>query len=58
MLEKYKYSSAIANVEIIAAITRRSRSESISITDATIARNQFKRDLQKDYQVVEITESI
>ncbi|MGV0106284.1 PIN domain-containing protein [Nostoc sp. DSM 114160] len=50
--------AAITSVEIIAAITRRSRGGSISITDATITRNQFKRDLQKDYQIVEITENI
>lgn len=50
--------AAITSVEIVAAITRRSRSGSISITDATIIRNQFKSDLQKDYQIVEITENI
>ncbi|ACC79175.1 type II toxin-antitoxin system VapC family toxin [Nostoc punctiforme] len=50
--------AAITSVEIIAAITRRSRGGSISITDATITRNQFKRDLQKDYQIVEITENV
>ncbi|MBD2505942.1 type II toxin-antitoxin system VapC family toxin [Nostoc muscorum FACHB-395] len=50
--------AAITGVEIIAAITRRSRSGSISITDATITRNLFKKDLQKDYQIVEITENI
>jgi hypothetical protein len=50
--------AAITSVEIIAAITRRSRSGSISITDATVTRNQFKSDLRKDYQIVEITESI
>lgn len=50
--------AAITAVEIIAAITRRSRSGSISITDATVTRNQFKIDLQKDYQIVEITENI
>ncbi|MGI8503020.1 MAG: type II toxin-antitoxin system VapC family toxin [Hassallia sp.] len=50
--------AAITSVEIIAAITRRSRSGSISITDATIIRNQFKSDFRKNYQIVEITESI
>lgn len=58
--------AAITGVEIIAAITRRclrqplrgTRSGSISITDATTTRNQFKIDLQKDYQIVEITENI
>ncbi|MFN6501427.1 MAG: type II toxin-antitoxin system VapC family toxin [Nostoc sp. DedQUE01] len=50
--------AAITGVEIIAAITRRSRSGSIRITDATITRNQFRTDLQKDYQIIEITESV
>ncbi|MEH2375515.1 type II toxin-antitoxin system VapC family toxin [Nostoc sp.] len=50
--------AAITSVEIIAAITRRSRGGNISITDMTIICNQFKRDLQKDYQIVEITENI
>ena len=50
--------AAITGVEIIAAITRRSRSGSISIADATMVRNQFRNDLQNDYQIVEITESI
>ncbi|MEH2228449.1 MAG: type II toxin-antitoxin system VapC family toxin [Nostoc sp.] len=57
-LNNEAFIAAITGVEIIAAITRRSRSGSISITDATITRNQFKRDLQKDYQIVEITENI
>ncbi|MEH2262435.1 type II toxin-antitoxin system VapC family toxin [Nostoc sp.] len=57
-LNNEAFIAAITAVEIIAAITRRSRSGSISITDATITRNQFKRDLQKDYQIVEITENI
>ena len=52
------YIGAITGVEIIAAITRRSRSGSISITDATLIRNQFKTDFQKDYQIIEITETI
>ncbi|WP_242064644.1 hypothetical protein [Nostoc sp. FACHB-133] len=34
--------AAITGVEIIAATTMRSRSGSISITDATRTRNQFK----------------
>jgi hypothetical protein len=57
-LNNEAFIAAITGVEIIAAITRRSRNGSISITDATIIRNQFKRDLQKDYQIVEITENI
>ncbi|MBE9004931.1 type II toxin-antitoxin system VapC family toxin [Fortiea sp. LEGE XX443] len=57
-LKNEVFIAAITSVEIIAAITRRSRSGSISITDATVIRNQFKSDLQKDYQIVEITEKI
>jgi uncharacterized protein len=50
--------AAITGVEIVAAITRRSRSGSISATDATAGCNQFRSDLQSEYQVLEITESI
>jgi predicted nucleic acid-binding protein len=50
--------AAITSVEIVAAITRRSRSGSISAADATVVCNQFRSDLQTDYQVVEITEEI
>ncbi|HAA33433.1 MAG TPA: nucleic acid-binding protein [Cyanobacteria bacterium UBA8553] len=50
--------AAITGVEIIAAITRRSRSGSISVVDITATCSQLKSDLRKDYQIVEITESI
>ncbi|MGH2415129.1 MAG: type II toxin-antitoxin system VapC family toxin [Microcystaceae cyanobacterium] len=50
--------AAIAAVEIVAAITRRARGGSISATDATAISQQFKSDLQTDYQIVEITESL
>lgn len=50
--------AAITGVEIIAAITRRSRGGSISVMDATATCNQLRSDLQKDYQIVEITENI
>jgi len=50
--------AAITGVEIIAAITRRSRSGSISASDTTLVRNQVKNDLQTDYQIVEITDGI
>ncbi|MDJ1173823.1 type II toxin-antitoxin system VapC family toxin [Roseofilum capinflatum] len=49
---------AITAVEVIAAITRRSRGGSISISDATLARDQFRFDLHNQYQVIEITEII
>ena len=48
--------AAITGVEIIAAITRRSRGPSISTTDATAACVQFRSDLQSDYKVVGRTE--
>jgi predicted nucleic acid-binding protein len=50
--------AAITSVEIVAAITRRARGGNISVTDATVVCNQFRSDLQSEYQVVEITHSI
>lgn len=50
--------AAITGVEIVAAITRRARGGSISATDAATACNQFRNDLQTEYQVIEITQSI
>ena len=50
--------AAITAVEIIAAISRRERSGSIRTADAKLVCNQFKNDLQTDYQIVEITEEI
>ena len=57
-LKNEVFIAAITGVEIIAAITRRSRSGSISITDANLIRNQFKTDFQQEYQIVEITDTI
>ncbi|NES25567.1 MAG: type II toxin-antitoxin system VapC family toxin [Symploca sp. SIO3E6] len=50
--------AAVTGVEIIAAITRRSRGGSISASDATTVSNQFKSDWQTEYQVVEIRDNI
>lgn len=50
--------AAITGVEIVAAMTRRARGGSISVTDATAACNQFRSDLKSDYQVIDITENI
>lgn len=50
--------AAITGVEIVAAITRRTRGGSISATDAAMVCNQFRNDLQTEYQIIEITESI
>ncbi len=57
-LDNEVFIAAVTSVEIIAAITRRSRGGSISIRDAAMTRNQFRSDLRKDYQIIEITESI
>jgi predicted nucleic acid-binding protein len=50
--------AAITSVEMVAAITRRARSSSISAADAIAVCNQLRRDLQSEYQVLEITERI
>jgi uncharacterized protein len=50
--------AAIAKVEIVAAIMRRSRSGSISVTEAKAIVHQLRKDSRKGYQVIEITESI
>lgn len=50
--------AAITSVEIVAAITRRTRGGSISATDAATVCNQFRNDLQTEYQIIEITENI
>jgi uncharacterized protein len=50
--------AAVSGVEIVAAIARRSRGGSISVTDATTVCNQLRSDLQTEYQIIEITESV
>jgi predicted nucleic acid-binding protein len=50
--------AAITSVEVVAAITRVERGKRISASDALAMRAQFKNDLQIEYQVMEITESI
>lgn len=50
--------ASITGVEIIAAITRRSRGGSINTADAAFLSNQFRNDYQTDYQIIEITENI
>jgi uncharacterized protein len=48
----------IAAVELIAAITRRERAGSITSADAATARSTFERDLDSEYQVVEVTAAL
>jgi uncharacterized protein len=50
--------AALAGVEIVAAVTRRSRGGSISASDAIAMCNQLRSDLQTEYQILEITEKI
>lgn len=57
-LDNEIFIAAITSVEIVAALTRRMRSGSISTADATLVCNQFRNDLQTDYQSVEITEAV
>lgn len=57
-LDNEFFVAAITGVEIVAAITRRTRSGSITVTDAALVCNQLRSDLQTDYQVIEITEGI
>jgi predicted nucleic acid-binding protein len=57
-LKNEVFVAAITGVEIVAAITRRARSGSISTTDAAAVCNQFRNDFQIEYQIIEITESI
>lgn len=52
------FMAAITGVEIISAITRRAKSGSISSRDSIAIRNQFKEDMQSEYQVIEITETL
>lgn len=58
VLDNEFFIAAITGVEIIAAITRRARSGSINVTDATLVCQQIRNDLQTDYSIVEITEEI
>jgi uncharacterized protein len=48
----------ITQVEVIAAITRRGRSTSISPQDATKACNRFKADVSSEYQVASLTSTM
>ncbi|NHC33588.1 type II toxin-antitoxin system VapC family toxin [Scytonema millei] len=50
--------AAISGVEIVAAVTRRARGGSISATDAKAVCSQVKSDLQTEYQIIEIADSI
>lgn len=57
-LQNEVFVASITGVEIIAAISRRSRMGSITPTDATLLCSEFRNDFQVDYQIVEITDKI
>jgi uncharacterized protein len=50
--------AAILSVEIVAAITRRTKGGSITPKDSTDLCDHFKLDLQTEYQVIEISDRI
>jgi uncharacterized protein len=50
--------AAIASVEIIAAISRRARSGSLTAQDAMMICTQIKADLGTDFEIIEITELV
>jgi predicted nucleic acid-binding protein len=50
--------AAVSGVEIVAAVTRRSRGGSISMPDAMAVCSQLRSDLQTEYQTLAITENI
>lgn len=52
------YVARITGVEVVSAITRRSRSRSLSASDAQTAISQFRFDFQNQYRIVEITPSL
>jgi uncharacterized protein len=52
------YVVRITGVEVISALARRTRSGSISASNAATAMAQFKTDLQNEYQVIEITATV
>src|SRR6185436_19166706 len=48
----------ITGVEVVSAITRRTRGTSLSITDAATALSDFRYDFSRAYRIVEITASL
>ena len=57
-LKNNVFIGAITAVEITAAISRRARGGNISSSDATTVYSQLKNDIQSEYQVIEITDTI
>jgi uncharacterized protein len=58
MLQHDAFIAAIASVEIIAAISRRARSGSLTTQAATQICSQIKADLQTDFEIIQITDTV
>jgi predicted nucleic acid-binding protein len=56
--EHVLYTVRLSAAEIIAALFRRIRTGTLAASDAQAAAAQFKDDLRKHYQIVEVTEPI
>jgi predicted nucleic acid-binding protein len=52
------YVVRVTAVEMIAAITRRERGRTLTLTDAAAARQAFRSDLATAYQVIEVTPAL
>ncbi len=51
----FLYVARIADVEVTAALARRRQQASLSPAEAAAALSQFRRDLARDYRVMEIS---
>ena len=49
------YISRITTVEIVAALTRRVRTGTLTLHQATLAINEFKREIAHDYRILELS---
>jgi predicted nucleic acid-binding protein len=52
------YLSRVTAVEVTSAVTRRSRSGSLSTNDAAILLARFRMDLAQEYRIVEVTPAL
>src|SRR5262245_3022017 len=48
----------ITGVEVIAAITRRQHSGSLTAAHAALMRTQFRQEFATEYQIVEVTQAL
>jgi uncharacterized protein len=57
-LDNQFFLAAIAGVEIISAITRRAKNQSINVANAIAIHSQFKQDFHTEFQIIEISGKI